>query len=246
MNDLLKGLKMRFLGVIKEPEITLGNVMYDKKWQNAFAFLLLAAFLMSFLTAPAILKLNFEKNPELYASFPDSGGSIGLTGRVLMGLSASFVYFFRLVFIAFFVYLFYNIFGFEGLFVNYFSLVANSALITVFIPEFLKNLIFLITGNLVNPFNLGILISVEERTNILFFILSTVDIFNLWFVYLIAHGVFGFYKNLNDENYEKPVTLQKSFIVAVFYFVFKSVSIVLFSYLLAKLSVTAQSMLMNN
>lgn len=246
MNDLLNRAKKRFTGVIKEPENTLGNLMFEKKWQNILAFLLLAAFLMSFFTAPAILKLNFNKNPELYASFPNSNGSIGLTGQVLMGLSGVFVYFFRLIFVAFFVYLFYSIFGFEGLFVNYFSLVVNASIITVFIPELLKNLVFLITGNLINPFNLGILIELEQRTNILFFILSSIDIFNIWFVFLIAYGVFGFYKHGKNENDEKPVTLQKSFTVAVFYFIFKSISIILFSYLLAKLSVVVQNMLINN
>jgi len=246
MSDLLINSRDFFTDIIKKPEKTLGKIMFEKKWQKAFTFLLVAAFLMSFFTAPALLKLNIERNPELYASFSGTSETVGITGQVLMGISAVFVYGFRIIIVAFFVYLFFSIFGFEGLFSNYFSLIVNASIVTVFIPEFLKSIIFLISGNPINPFNLGFLISVEEKTNILFFILSSIDIFQIWFVFLIAYGVFGFYKLENVEKNEKPVSLKKSFVVAVFYFLFKSVSIILFSYLLAKLSVAAQNMLMNN
>lgn len=128
MNKYINIIKERFIGIVKTPTLVLGDLMNNKKWQGVLAFLLISAFILSFLTGPIILKLNFEKNPELYSSF---SGSIGLMGKVLMGMSGVFLYVMRLIFVTFFIYLFYSVFGAEGVFSNYFSLVVNSSFITL-------------------------------------------------------------------------------------------------------------------
>lgn len=243
MNKYINIIKERFIGIVKTPTLVLGDLMNNKKWQGVLAFLLISAFILSFLTGPIILKLNFEKNPELYSSF---SGSIGLMGKVLMGMSGVFLYVMRLIFVTFFIYLFYSVFGAEGVFSNYFSLVVNSSLITLFIPELLRSIYLLITGNVVQIFSLATYIGNVEKLDLMYFVFSVIDFFQIWFIFLIAYGVYGFYKNTSDKWEEQKFTQKKSFIIALTYFIFKSVVVILFSYLLAKFAASAQQMLINS
>ncbi len=243
MNKYINSIKERFIGIVKTPTLVLGDLMNNKKWQGVLAFLLISAFILSFFTGPIILKLNFEKNPELYSSF---SGSMGFMGRVLMAMSGVFLYVVRLIFVTFFIYLFYSVFGAEGIFSNYFSLVVNSSLITIFIPELFRSIYLLITGNVVHMFNLGTYIGNTEKLNFMHFVFSAIDVFQIWFVLLIAYGVYGFYKNTSEKWEEQKFTKNKSFIIALTYFIFKSVVVILFSYLLAKFSAVAQQMLINS
>ncbi len=242
---MIKAVKERMIGIVRTPTDTLGEVMSQKRWQVAFTVLLLVAFILSFLSAPIVMKANFEKNPDLYASFPGDG-DIGIVGQVLMGLSAVFVYVLRLILVTFFIYLFYTIFGAEGLFVNYFALVTNASLVTIMIPEIFKSLYLLISGTIINPFNLTLLFDFSERASWSFYILSVFDLFQIWFILMIAFGVFGFFKKTKEKWEEARFSLKKSFMIATAYFAFKSVVIILFSYLFGKLAMSMQQMLINS
>ncbi len=243
MEKFINVIKERFVGIVKSPVNVLGNIMNEKKWQGALAFLLIASFVLTLITAPVILKLNLENNPELYSSLPASDG---ILVNVLMGFAAVFVYLVRLIIITFFIYLFFSIFGAEGLFTNYFSLVVNSFLLTVFIPELIKSFYLLIFERIVNPFNLGVFLNSTEKSSWLYYIFTEIGIFQIWFIFLIAYGIFGFYQ-LNKDKWEEQVfTLKKSFIIAITYFMFKSIIVILFSYLFAKLAVAAQQMIMSS
>jgi hypothetical protein len=243
MNTFIDTIRERLVGIIKRPVSVLGDLTYNKKWQGALTFLLLSIFFLNFFTAPAILKLKFENNPDLPASF---SSATGFTSMSLMGVSATFFYLFVLIFVSFFIYLFYSIFGVEGSFSNYFSLVVNISLITVIIPELFKSIYILLTGNIINIFNLGAFVNNSENLSWLYLIFSTIDVFKIGFILLVAYGVYGFYKASEDKSEEIKFTLQKSFAVAVFYFIFKSITIILFSYLWVKFAVTLQQMLSNS
>jgi len=242
MSTFVSIIRERFVGIIKRPVSVLGNLTYNKKWQGALTFLLLLIFFVSFFTAPAMLKLRFENNPDLPASFLSE---TGFASMFIMGIMAAFFYLFVLISVSFFIYLFYSIFGLEGVFSNYFSLVVNVSLVVVVIPEFVKTIYILLTGSTINIFNLGALVNNSEKLSWLYLILLKIDIFEIWFIFLVAYGVYGFYKNNEDESEEIKFTLKKSFAVAVSYFIFKSVTMILFSYLFAKLSIILQRILSN-
>jgi hypothetical protein len=242
MNVFINIIRERFVGIIRKPVSVLGDLTYNKKWQGALTFLLLSMFILKFFTASTILKLQFENNPDLPANFLSE---TGFASMFIMGIMAAFFYLFVFISVSFFIYLFYSIFGLEGVFFNYFSLVVNISLVVVVIPELVRAIYMLLTGSTINIFNLGALVNNSEKLSWLYLILLKIDIFEIWFIFLVAYGVYGFYKNNEDEFEETKFTLKKSFAIAVFYFIFKSVTIILFSYLFAKLSIILQQMLSN-
>ncbi len=85
-----------------------------------------------------------------------------------------------------------------------------------------------------------------EKSSWLYYVFNEIGVFEIWFIFLISYGVFGFYQ-LNKDKWEEQVfTLKKSFIIAITYFMFKSIIVILFSYLFAKLAVAAQQMIMSS
>ena len=117
----------------------------------------------------------------------------------------------------FFVYLFFGIGGSKGMYVNFFSLTVNAAIVGVLIPMIIKFVFFIFSINVGLFSNITVFFPSLHPESWRYVILSQIDIFYLWFVVIIALGV-SVYSKMKKN---------KAIFISLLFFLFRSTVMVL-------------------
>jgi hypothetical protein len=215
-----------FLGVINNPGPIIGKVMEKKRWLAAFCLILLAMAIVSYISYPVTKvegaklirdsemanKLSEEQLTNLDKFTPAQRLFAALTQLPMAALI--------MLFSAFFVYLFFKVAGAEGNFSNYFSGVAYASLLDMFLGGVLKGVLISIKKTVFVETGLTMLFPALDFRSLPYIILSQLDLFSLWYLLALALGIAHFAK----------LSLQKTIMVMVLYFLFKSLVFISFSY----------------
>ena len=209
-------------GIFIAPGPTLGKLMGKKQWIISFLLICAVVFALSYVYAPAVIE-----NLSQQLADQEIGGITKPTplNRALVSISFLFRFLLRLTVGAFFLYLFFGIAGAKGVYANFFSVTVNAAIIGSLLPEILQFLLFLSNAKTTAVANATILFPSAAPGTWNHAILSQIDIFYLWFLFIVALGI---------ASYAKIGKL-KSILIALCYFIFRSAIVVLLSVLFAKL-----------
>lgn len=227
----MNGLTADLIGIINSPAATVARVMEAKRWKAAFALILLVTALVTFVTFPVSKadqakmirdseiadKLNDEQLAGLESFTPFQ--------RVMGSVYAVCFAALALVLSAFFIYLFYKVAGAEGLYVNYFSAVAQASVLDMVLGGILKGGLILLKRTVLVQTGLTLFFPGLDFRSLPFIVLSQFDFFSLWFLAALALGIAVFAK----------MAPRKSFGIAALYFLFKGLILVTLSYFSMKM-----------
>ena len=209
-------------GIFSKPATTLARLMEEKQWINPFLFISICVFIITYLMSPTLL----QQMAKLYPDSPLAAFSQAtLLKKVLLSGFTVFFLFIKIVLVAFFIYLFFGIGGAKGIYVNFFALTMNAAIIGSLIPFIIQNLLALLKVNISSISSLVVLAPNLRAEAGLYQILSQVEIFSLWALSIIALGI--------AENAQ--IKKGKSLVIAGLYFLFKASILVVLAMLLIKL-----------
>jgi hypothetical protein len=208
-------------GIFKNPTDTLSRLMEEKQWINAFLFISISVFIITYLMSPSLLQQMAQRFPDSpLASFSQAT----MLKKVLLSGFTVFFLFIRLSLVAFFIYLFFGIGGAKGIYINFFSITMNAAIIGTLIPFMIQNLLIVLHIDLPSISSLVVL-TPKLKEGWLYQILSQIEFFSLWSLTIIALGI--------AENAQ--IKRIKSIFIGVLYFIFKASILVLFAMLMIKL-----------
>ncbi|MCP5050103.1 MAG: hypothetical protein GY940_23260 [bacterium] len=230
MTDKLNVFLNNLNGIIKTPGETLGRLMEDKNWVPVFLLLMLTVGLLFFLIIAPVQMQKMAEDPQFAELMGDdrAGGLINQStfSRVLGTFMALFGLFLSLVVGAFFVYLFFGIGGSKGGYGNYFALVTNASVIDILFTYVLMALSIVINFNISGLATPLTLVLAPEPTSMAYLVLARFNILAVWYLVAIAAGISVF----------TGMKFKKALMISVFYFLFKAVIGVSFSYLALKVS----------
>ncbi|UCH95383.1 MAG: YIP1 family protein [Candidatus Aminicenantes bacterium] len=228
MNQL-SGFLNEVAGIIRTPGHTLGQLMEGKKWVPVFLLLAIAIGIFTYVSYP-LQMARLSENSQLAGQLSDEELSYFIKHSTVTRLMASVLAIFGLVvtliFDAFFVYLFFGIGGSKGEYGNYFALVVNASVIDTFLPSALRTGTLLFNIDLISFSKPALLFFPFDPGNLIYLILSRLDIFAVWYLVAIAAGIHVFSK----------MSFKKSIFISILYFLFKLVVGVAFSYLFFKIA----------
>ena len=218
-------------GIIESPGPTIGRVMDKKRWLGVFALILLTTAIVSYLTYP-ITKVEgakFIRDSEMADRLSEeqlAGLDQFTPGQRLFGaLTQLPLAAIILLLAAFFVYLFFKVAGAAGEFSHYFSAVAHASLLDMLLGGVVKAVLVAIKKTMFVHTGLTLFFPALDFRSASYLVLAQFDFFSLWYLLALTLGIAHFAK----------IGLKKSITVAVFYFLFKSVIFVSFSYFSMKL-----------
>jgi hypothetical protein len=218
MNEFLNDL----FGVFTNPGPTIGKVMDKKRWLGVFTIILLATAILTYISYPvtkaegAKLIRDSEMADKLSEEQLANLDKFTPAQRVIGALT---------LLGAFFVYLFFKVAGAEGIFSNYFSGVVHASLLDMFLGGILRTALISLKKTMLVETGLTMFFPALDFRSLPYIILSQFDFFSIWYLLALTLGIACFAK----------IGPQKSIVVAVLYFLFKSLVFVSFSYFSMKL-----------
>ncbi|NIM12998.1 MAG: hypothetical protein GTO45_12800 [Candidatus Aminicenantes bacterium] len=214
-------------GIISTPATTLGTLMKEKRWVPVFLLLVITIGILTYIIHPLQMKqLSEQAQATGYFSEEEASYffSTSTFSRFMVCALLTLVRTLRLVFGAFFVYLFYGIGGAEGEYSNYFSLVTNASIIDILFPYLMNFFSLLSAANIAALSKPALLLFSPDSMSLNSFILARLDVFDIWYVIVIAAGVHVFSK----------MNFRKSLIISILYFLFKAFIGVAFGFLVSQ------------
>ncbi len=222
MNELLRDL----IGVVNNPGPTIGAVMDKKRWLAVFSLILLATAVMSYITYPvtkvegAKLIRDSEMANRLSEEQLDNLDKFTPAQRLFGAMTQMPMAALMMLFSAFFIYMFFKAAGAEGTFNNYFCGVAYASVLDMLLGGAIKGALISIKKTMFVHSSLTLFFPDLNFRSLPYAILSQFDFFSFWYLVALALGIAVFTKG----------TWRKSVTVMVFYFLFKSLVFVSFSY----------------
>jgi len=227
MNEIIND----FIGVISSPAQAIARVMEKKRWKAALAAILLVTAAVTFITFPVtkVEQAKFIRDSEMadrlsdeqLASLDQFTPGQRISGSLFAAAFASLT----LVLGAFFVYLFFKVGGAEGNYVHYFSGAALASILDMILGGVLKGSLILIKKTMLVHTGLTMFFPGMDFRSLPFIALSQFDFFSIWYLVALALGIAAFAR----------LSPKKSFIIAAFYFIFKSLIFIAFSYFSMKM-----------
>jgi hypothetical protein len=211
-------------GIIRTPGATLGTLMKEKRWVPFFLLLVITIGILTYIIHPLQMKQLSEQAQATGVLSEEEASyyfSTSTFSRFMVCALSALVITLSLVFGAFFVYLFYGIGGAEGEYSNYFSLVTNASIIDVLFPGLLQIFSLLAAVNFTVFSKPALVFFSPDPMSLSFLILARLDVFDIWYVIVIAAGVHVFSK----------MSFRKSLVISILYFLFKTFIGVAFAYL---------------
>lgn len=211
-------------GIIRTPGNTLGTLMKEKKWVPVFLLLIITIGILTYIIHPLQMKQLSEQAQATGVLSEEEASyffSTSTFSRFMVCALSALVIALSLVSGAFFLYLFYGIGGAEGEYSNYFSLVTNASIIDILFPGLIGILSLLTAANIAVFSKPALLLFSPDPMSLSFLILARLDVFDIWYLLVIAAGVHVFAK----------MSSRKSLIISILYFLFKTFIGVAFAYL---------------
>jgi hypothetical protein len=227
MNEFLND----FFGVFANPGPTIGNVMDKKRWLGVFTIILLTTAILTYISYPvtkvegAKLIRDSEMADKLSEEQLANLDKFTPAQRVIGALTQLPMAAIMILLGAFFVYLFFKVAGAEGIFSNYFAGVVHASVLDMFLGGILRTALISIKKTMLVETGLTMFFPALDFRSLPYIILSQFDFFSIWYLLALTLGIAYFAK----------IGPRKSVIVAVLYFLFKSLVFVSFSYFSMKL-----------
>jgi hypothetical protein len=222
MNEFINDLS----GVIATPARTVAQAMAGKRWRAALLLILAVTAVCTFITFPVTKaeqakfirdsqfaeKLSDEQLADLdrFTPVQRAMGSIYAAAFAALALAIG----------AFFIYLFFKVGGAEGLYVNYFSGVAQASILDMVLGAALKSALVMVKKTMMVHTGLTMFFPGLDIRSLPYLVLAQFDFFSLWFLAALALGIAVFAK----------ISPRKSLVIAALYFVFKSLILVAVSF----------------
>jgi len=219
------------IGVIASPARTVAKAMEQKRWQAALVLVLLVTAVCTFITFPVTKteQAKFIRDSEMAEKLSDDQlADLDKFTPVQRASGAAFSAVFAalvLVVGSFFVYLFFKVGGAEGLYVNYFSGVAQASVLDMVLGGILKSTLVMLKKTMLVHTGLTMFFPGMDFRSLSFITLSQFDFFSLWYLVALALGIAVFAK----------ISPKKSITIAVLYFLFKSLILVALSFFSMKM-----------
>ena len=219
------------IGVFSNPAPTIARVMEKKRWQAALAVILLVTAICTFATFPVtkVEQAKFIRDSAMAEKLNDEQlanlDKFTPTQRITGSLYATVFAALTIVIAAFFIYLFFKVGGAEGLYVNYFSGMAQASLLDMGLGGILKSSLILVKKTMLVQTGLTMFFPGLDFRSLPFLLLSQFDFFSIWYLVALALGIAIFAK----------ISPRKSISITVLYFIFKSLVIVSASYFTMRL-----------
>jgi hypothetical protein len=220
-----------FIGVIGSPAQTIAKTMEKKRWQPVLAAILLLTAIATFLTYPItkVEQARFIRDSEMadklseeqLANLDKFTPSQRLTGALFSMVFSGLM----IVVATFFIYLFFKVAGSEGNYIHYFSGVVHASILDMFLGGILKSSLILMKKTMLVHTGLTMFFPGLDFRSLQFIVLSQFDFFSIWYLAALALGIAFFAK----------ISLKKSTVIMLLYFLFKSLVFISFSYFSMKL-----------
>lgn len=209
-----------FVGVIIRPGKTLGEVTEKKRFAAVFILIMVVALVYSYLMIPHQVD-RMSQNPDiseeqLLLLKNNTPGT-----RLMGGSVAAFMVFLNICVGTFFVFLFYGIGGVDGTYSELFALVTNASIIDTLIPQLIGAVFILVSGTLTALPTAAVFFPELEAYSFSRLALSRVEFFSLWYIVALSAGAAAFGR----------ITLKKSLLIGLIYYLFKTLMLVSFSYI---------------
>lgn len=222
MNEWLNDI----IGVIVNPGPTIGKVMDKKRWLGVFVIILLTTTIVAYLSYP-ITKVEgakFIRDSEIAGKFSEEqlAGLDQFTPgqRLFAALTQLPLAAIIMLMSAFFVYLFFKVAGAEGNFIHYFSGIVHASLLDMFLGGVIKAVLIAAKKTMLVHTGLTMFFPALDFRSLSFLVLSQFDFFSIWYLLALTLGIACFAK----------IGLKKSIIIITWYFLFKSLVFISFSY----------------
>jgi len=227
----MNGFINNVIGVITSPASAVAKAMAEKRWPAALVLVLLVTAICTYVTYPVtkVEQAKFIRDSEMAEKLSDQQladldkftPTQRASGAVFSAVFAALV----LVVGAFFVYLFFKVGGVEGLYVNYFSGVAQASVLDMVLGGILKSTLVMLKKTMMVHTGLTMFFPGLDFRSLNFILLSQFDFFSLWYLTALALGIAAFAK----------ISLKKSLVITVMYFLFKSLVLVAVSFFTMKM-----------
>jgi hypothetical protein len=227
----MNGFINNVIGVITSPASAVAKAMAEKRWPAALVLVLLVTAICTYVTYPVtkVEQAKFIRDSEMAEKLSDQQladldkftPTQRASGAVFSAVFAALV----LVVGAFFVYLFFKVGGVEGLYVNYFSGVAQASVLDMVLGGILKSTLVMLKKTMMVHTGLTMFFPGLDFRSLNFILLSQFDFFSLWYLTALALGIAAFAK----------IPLKKSLVITVMYFLFKSLVLVAVSFFTMKM-----------
>ena len=227
----MNGFINNVIGVITSPASAVAKAMAEKLWPAALVLVLLVTAICTYVTYPVtkVEQAKFIRDSEMAEKLSDQQladldkftPTQRASGAVFSAVFAALV----LVVGAFFVYLFFKVGGVEGLYVNYFSGVAQASVLDMVLGGILKSTLVMLKKTMMVHTGLTMFFPGLDFRSLNFILLSQFDFFSLWYLAALALGIAAFAK----------ISLKKSLVITVMYFLFKSLVLVAVSFFTMKM-----------
>jgi predicted phage tail protein len=220
-----------FIGVFNNPAQTVARAMEKKRWQAALAVILLVTAVCTFATFPVTKaeQAKFVRDSAMAEKLSDEQlanlDKFTPTQRVTGSLTAAAIAALAIVVAAFFIYLFFKVGGAEGLYVNYFSGMAQASLLDMGLGMVLKSVLMLAKKTMLVQTGLTMFFPGLDFRSFSFLLLSQFDFFSIWYLAALALGIAVFAK----------ISPRKSISITILYFAFRALVVVSVSYFAMRL-----------
>lgn len=220
-----------FKGVITNPASSVGRAMEQKRWPAALLLVLLVTAVCTFVTFPVTKaeQARLIRDSELADRLSDEQladlDKFTPVQRFWGALYSAAFAALALVVGASFVYLFFKVGGAEGLYVNFFSGVAQASVLDMVLGAILKSTLVVLKKTIMVQTGLTMFFPGMDFRSLSFIVLSQFDFFSLWYLAALALGIAAFAK----------ISPRKSMTIAFMYFLFKSLVLIAVSYFSMKM-----------
>jgi len=194
-----QGVFARIIGIFSSPRATMEDIAARPSWVLPLVIMALALGLSGFFLKDLILAQALEemsKNPNMTeAQIATATKVISLTSSIMPMIFIPVVY---LIIAALFLFVGNVILGGEAKFKVPFSVVCWSSLISL-LGSFINVPLMLVRGEMTTATSLAFL-GGEDKKSGLFFLMSQIDLFNLWWLAVLGIGFAAAYKFTNQKG----------------------------------------------
>lgn len=210
------------LEFVRNPVNGVKEAMNAKKWLTVFLILIAATAVVSYLTAPISRadQIQMFKNSPMAEKMTDEQLAqmerpMTPTGRIMGAVSGAVMGGIALLLASCFLFLFYNLGGVKGLFVQFLAAVCTASLMDMLLGGLVRTVLILMKGTSLVSTGLTLLLPNLEVTSFAFMFLYQFDLFAILYIVVLALGVAVF----------SGIKPGKSMGLAFSYFLFKALLI---------------------
>lgn len=190
-----KGVVERIIGIFTAPRATMEDIAANPTWIVPLIIVVLAAGIAGFFLKDVIVQNTItqmtEKNPNIPAEQLEAAGKWTRLSSYIMPVI--FTPLFYVVLAAIFLFVGNTILGGEAKFKTVFSMTCWAGLITL-VGSAVNIPVMISRGVMESAASLASLMSPEDNKTILYYLLSQIDLFTIWWLVVLGFGMAAVYR----------------------------------------------------